>query len=72
MTTSTHVDVPLKFDDYTLVDGAAWFSVGGFSIKIHADNERVAVDIYQNGMEMDPAFDSAYAYFSELRSGDDK
>ncbi len=34
----------LRDGDYVLIDGAAWFTVGKFSIRIHQTDEGVVVD----------------------------
>ena len=57
--------IPLSDNDYTLVDGAAWFTVKKFSIRIHATDEGVIADIFALGREMDESIASTYAYDSE-------
>ena len=61
----------LKDGDYTLTDGAAWFSVNGFAIRIHTTDEGVAVDMYKDGKENENAFAGCYGFFSELENDDD-
>jgi hypothetical protein len=51
--------------DYVLTDGAAWFTVGKFSVRIHQTDEGVAVDIYALGREMDGTLGAAWALTSE-------
>lgn len=52
--------------DYTLVDGSAWFSLGGFSIRIHTTDEGVISDIFADGKEDQEALASTYAFFQDL------
>jgi hypothetical protein len=47
------------------VDGAAWFSVGKFSVRIHQTDEGVVTDIYALGHESDPVLGSTYAFTAE-------
>ena len=37
--------------DYELVDGAAWFAVRGFAVRIFSTDNGVDVRIYKNGAE---------------------
>ncbi len=53
-------DKELDDDDYVLTDQKAWFTVKGFAVRIHATDEGVAVDIYQDGKEMNGHISSAY------------
>ena len=46
--------------DYVLTEGAAWFTVGEFSIRLHKDLEGVAVDIYKLGAEYDSPLGSTW------------
>ena len=55
----------LKDDDYTLTEGAAWFTVKGFSIRILSTDEGVVVDIYSEGEEMESPIASTYAFDNE-------
>jgi hypothetical protein len=55
----------LKDDDYTLEEGAAWFTVKGFSIRILSTDEGVVVDIYELGNEWEPLA-STYAHDSDI------
>jgi hypothetical protein len=54
----------LKDNDYTLVDGAAWFEVKGFAIRIHSTDEGVVVDVFKNG-DYTEAIASTYAFDTE-------
>ena len=36
----------LTDNNYFLVEGAGWFDVKGFAIRIHATDEGVVVDVY--------------------------
>jgi hypothetical protein len=55
----------LKDDDYVLTDGAAWFTVKGFAVRIHSTDEGVIVDIFKNG-EYDDTIATTYAFDHEL------
>jgi hypothetical protein len=55
----------LKDDDYTLTEGAAWFTVKSFSIRILSTDEGVVVDIYNEGEEMELPIASTYAFDNE-------
>ena len=57
----------LKDDDYTLEEGAAWFTVKGFSIRILSTDEGVVVDIYESGNEWEPLA-STYAFDSDIKT----
>ena len=51
--------------DYTLVDEGMWLTVKGFSIRIHATDEGVVVDIYANGREDEDVLATTYAFDNE-------
>ena len=52
--------------DYILTDGAGWFEVGGFAVRIKKDDEGVIVDVYKSGHEDEDSIVSCYAFDSEL------
>ena len=52
--------------DYVLAEGAAWFSVKDFSIRIHSTDEGVVVDIYKACEEMNEPIASTYAFDAEI------
>ena len=57
--------------DYTLSEGAAWFDVTGFTIRIHRTDEGVVVDIFNAKTALTGDFDAAlvsstYAFDHEL------
>ena len=63
------LDIPsahLKDADYILDDGAAWFTVGKFSVRIQKTDEGVLVDIYPVGKEADGSIASTYALDDEV------
>jgi len=64
----------LKDDDYTLVEGAAWFTVKKFAIRIHATDEGVVVDIFKDPLEdgFDDPLASTYAFDDECEKGEVK
>jgi hypothetical protein len=51
--------------DYILAEGAGWFEVKGFAVRIHSTDEGVAVDIYKNGSEDEDSIASCYAFDSD-------
>jgi hypothetical protein len=55
----------LKDADYALTEGAAWFTVKGFAIRILSTEEGVAVDIYESGNEWEPIA-STFAHDSDI------
>lgn len=55
----------LKDADFELAEGAAWFTVKNFSIRIHSTDEGVIVDVYAKGREMDDFIATTYAFDSE-------
>jgi len=57
-------DTPLTDSDYILTEGAAWFEVKGFSIRIHSTDEGVVVDVFKTG-EYTEAIASTYAFDTE-------
>jgi hypothetical protein len=46
--------------DYVLTDGAAWFEVGGFVVRIRVQPTGLVVDAYESGGEMDDTLDTMY------------
>ncbi len=61
----------LKDDDYILSDGAGWFDVDGFAIRIEQTDEGVVVDVYKKGafpwrVDGSGPITSCYAFYSEL------
>lgn len=66
MTLDTPDDIGIPDGDYTLVDGAAWFTVKGFSIRIKATDEGVLADIYKRGAEADECIAGSWALDSEV------
>ena len=65
-------DKALEDSDYRLTDGAGWFAVKGFAIRINSTDEGVVVDVYKNGAEMDTPIASTYAFDSELIDHDEE
>ena len=64
-------DTKLHDGDYTLVDGAAWFTVKGFSVRIMSTDEGVVCDFYPLHDEMSEPLASTYAFDSEASSEKD-
>ena len=56
----------LEDRDYVLTSGCGWFTVKGFAIRIHSTDEGVAVDIYEDGKEIDGPISSAYGLDCEV------
>ena len=56
----------LRDGDYLLPEGAAWFTLKGFSIRLVGTDDGVVVNIYANGREMDDALATAQAFDSEV------
>jgi hypothetical protein len=59
-------ETPLQDGDYLLSEGAAWFTLKGFSIRLVGTDDGVVVNIYANGREMDDALAIAQAFDSEV------
>ena len=64
-------------NDYVLVEGAAWFDVDGFTIRIHSTDEGVVVDVFDAKLCESGDFDVAlmattYVFNSELSDADEK
>jgi hypothetical protein len=56
----------LEDNDYKLTEGAAWFAVKKFAIRIHSTDEGVVVDIFKDPLEgFDEPLASTYAFDSE-------
>ena len=60
------MDTQLVDGDYVLAEGAAWFTVKGFSIRIHSTDEGVVVDVYKAMEEMNDPVASTYAFDFEV------
>lgn len=58
----------LKDADYKLIEGAAWFAIKDFSIRIHGTPEGVIVDVWAKGCEGDDPLASTYAFDSEAEA----
>ena len=56
----------LKDDDYVLEEGAAWFDVEGFSVRILSVSEGLWIAVYKNGEEMEDPVASTFAYNEEV------
>lgn len=52
--------------DYVLVEGSAWFTVKNASVRIHATDEGVCVDIFRLDDEMSEAVGSTWVLDSQL------
>ena len=65
---SESAETPLADGDYNLTDGAGWFTVKGFSIRINSTDEGVVVDIFKKGEESDGSIASTYAFDSEAEA----
>jgi len=52
--------------DYELVDGAGWFAVRGFSVRIFSRDNGIDIHIYKNGAEDEGPISSTFAADSEL------
>ena len=57
----------LKDDDYILEDGAAWFQVEGFAIRIFHTGDGVRVSVCENGKEYD-TLGEVFVFDSELEA----
>lgn len=59
-------DTPLKDSDYVLIESAAWFTVGQFSVRIRLINENeVACAVYHLDRENDDPIESIRAIASD-------
>jgi hypothetical protein len=58
-------DTPLTDTDYVLTEGAGWFRVKGFAIRIHSTDEGVIVDIFKDG-EYTDTIATTYAFDHEI------
>jgi hypothetical protein len=56
--------------EYVLTDGAAWFRVKNFSIRIQSTDEGVVVDLYPYLQEMEEPVASCWAFDSEVEPED--
>jgi hypothetical protein len=54
--------------DYVLTDGAAWFEVGGFVVRIRVQPTGLVVDAYESGGEMDDTLDTMYVELPNVAS----
>jgi hypothetical protein len=62
--TKFNPDTPLIDSDYKLTEGAAWFTVKNFAIRIHSTDEGVIVDIFKNG-DYNDTIATTYAFDHE-------
>jgi hypothetical protein len=62
-------DTPLTDTDYVLTEGAAWFTVKGFAIRIHSTDEGVVVDVFKDG-DYTETIASTYAFDNETTTGE--
>ena len=46
--------------DYVLADGAGWFEVGGFVVRVRGTPAALIVDVYKSGEEMEGALNSLF------------
>ena len=60
----------LKDACYELAEGAAWFTVKDFSIRVQSTDEGVIVDVYPKGRECDYLIASTYAFDSEAETSE--
>jgi hypothetical protein len=65
-------DVNLPDGDYVLTEGAAWFKVKNFSIRISATDEGVVVDLYPYQREMEEPVASCWAFDSDVEPEDNE
>lgn len=63
-------DTALPDGDYELIENSAWFSIGGFSVRISLTDEGVVTDVYKKGDEMSDSLASTYALNSDLEPED--
>ena len=56
----------LEDGDYELVDGAGWFAVKGFSVRIFSRINGIDVFIYKNGAEDEGPIAATFARDDEL------
>lgn len=66
----------LNDDDYVLDEGAGWFDVKGFAVRIHATDEGVVVDVFDSkalgaGVGMGEPLASTWAHDNDLMSDDE-
>lgn len=54
--------------NYQLAEGAAWFAVKNFSIRIHSTDEGVIVDVWAKGRESEDLIAATYAFDSEAEA----
>lgn len=60
-------DVNLPDGDYILSEGAGWFTVGMFSVRIKQTSEGVEVHIFPADKEDDDSIASCTAFASDVR-----
>ena len=61
----------LPDNDYVLTDGAGWFDVKGFTLRIHSTDKGLVVDVFDAAVAKTGDFDTAlmtstYVYDHEL------
>lgn len=60
----------IKDASFELAEGAAWFAVKNFSIRIHSTHEGVIVDVWAKGREGEDLIATTYAFDSEAEAMD--
>jgi hypothetical protein len=50
----------LSDGDYVLTEGAGWFEVSGFVVRIRGTPAALLVDVYKSGEEMEGALNSLF------------
>lgn len=58
----------LTDQDYVLTDGAGWFEVGGFVVRIRGTPAALLVDVYKSGEEMEGALNSLFVEVDDATS----
>lgn len=58
--------IELKDDDYVLVEGRAWFTIGNISVRLTRTDEGVVCDMYPLNNETSDSVASCYAFHSEM------
>ena len=58
--------IELRDEEYVLIEGGAWFTIGNISVRLTNTDEGVVCDMYPLNNETSDSVASCYAFYSEM------